>query len=234
MKKVFIIGMVALATTMSFSVSHAAGSIGAKSVKESLVDYTKQIKEVAFGKGGTAKGLSAQQALVARDKMINELNLPAGKNNTLAMSLTSDAAKSSQRLENLATVIAAKKMSAEISKQDAAEGKSISEAATASAKLLANASLTGARKTAKELNATELTETTAALSKLEALPEVILTRFSKAERDSYTKIIEKHDELVEIGAKSTSEEAFVQAIMDVKKVDKAKALEIVRKLKECV
>ncbi|MDG0814797.1 hypothetical protein [Bdellovibrio svalbardensis] len=234
MKKAFVIGMVALATTVSFSTAHAAGVTGAKSVKESLVDYTKQIKEAAFGKGGTAKGLSAQQAQIARDKMINELNLPAGKNNALAMSLTSDSAKSSQRLENLATVIAAKKMAVEISKQDAVEGKSIDEAATASAKLLANASLTGARKSAKELDAAELADTSAALTKLEGLPEGILTRFSKAERDSYTKIIEKHDQLVETGAKSTSEEAFVQAIMDVKKVDKAKALEIVRKLKECV
>ncbi len=234
MKKAFVIGMVALATTMSFSVAHAAGATGAKSIRESLVDYTKQIKDAAFGKGGSAKGLTAQQAQIARDKMINELNLPAGKNNSLAMSLTSDSAKSSQRLENLATVIAAKKMAVEISKKDAAEGKSIDAAATASAKLLANASLTGARKTAKELNATELADTSAALTKLEELPEGILTRFSKAERDSYTKIIEKHDELVETGAKSTSEEAFVQAIMDVKKIDKEKALEIVRKLKECV
>lgn len=234
MKKAFVIGMVALATTVSFSAAHAAGTVAAKSIKESLVDYTKQIKETAFGKGGTAKGLSAQQAQIARDKMINELNLPAGKNNALSMSLTSDSAKSAQRLDNLATIIAAKKMAVEISKSDAAEGKSIDAAASASAKLLANASLTGARKTAKELNPAELGDTTAALSKLESLPEGILTRFSKAERDSYTKIIEKHDELVEMGAKSTSEEAFVQAIMDVKKVDKAKAMEIVRKLKECV
>ncbi|HEX7674742.1 MAG TPA: hypothetical protein VF412_11260 [Bdellovibrio sp.] len=233
MKKAFVIGMVALATTMSFSTSYA-GVSGAKSVRESLVEYTKQIKEAAFGKGATAKGLSAQQAQAARDKMINELNLPSGKNNALAMSLMSDSAKSAERLDSLATVIAAKKMAVEISKTDAAEGKSIDAAASASAKLLANASLTGARKSAKELNPSELTDTTQALTKLESLPEGILTRFSKAERDSYTQIIERHDQLIETGAKSTSEEAFVQAIMDVKKVDKTKAMEIVRKLKECV
>ena len=146
----------------------------------------------------------------------------------------SDSAKSAERLDSLATVIAAKKMAVEISKTDAAEGKSIDAAASASAKLLANASLTGARKSAKELNPSELTDTTQALTKLESLPEGILTRFSKAERDSYTQIIERHDQLIETGAKSTSEEAFVQAIMDVKKVDKTKAMEIVRKLKECV
>lgn len=234
MKKAFVIGMVALATTMSLSVAQAVEVGGVKSVKESLIDYTKKIKEATFGKSGSAKGLSAQQMQMARDKMINELNLPAGKNNSLAMSLKSDSAKSEQRLEALATVVAAKKMAVEISKRDAAEGKSIDEAATASAKLLANASLTGARNSAKELNTAELSDTSAALTKLETLPEGILTRFSKEERDSYTKIIEKHDELIETGAKSTSEEAFVQAIMDVKKVDKAAALEIVRKLKECV
>ncbi|WP_374034528.1 hypothetical protein ACES2I_00820 [Bdellovibrio bacteriovorus] len=233
MKKAFVFGMAALVTTMSLSLTvHAAP--GAKPAREALVEYTKQVKAAAFGKRMTSKGLDAQQLKVAQDNIINELALPSGKNNALSMALKADPAKSAQRLDSLATIVAAKKMAAEISKNDANEGQSIDAAATASAKLMANSSLTGARKTAKDLNAAELTETTAALSKLETLPEAILTRFSKAERDSYTQIIERHDQIVESGKRGTSEEAFVDAIMEVKGVDKAKAMEVVKKLKECV
>ncbi len=234
MKKAIIFGMAALATTMSLSVAQAAPGGGAKPVREALVEYTRQVKLAAFGKAMTSKGLDAQKLKVAQDKIIQELNLSSGKNNALSMALKADPAKSAQRLDNLATIVAAKKMAGEISKQDSAEGQSIDAAAVASAKLMANSSLTGARKSAKDLNAAELSETSSALTKLESLPEAILTRFSKAERDSYTQIIERHDALIESAKKGTSEEAFVEAIMEVKGVDKAKAMEIVRKLKECV
>lgn len=233
MKKAFVFGMAALVTTMSLSLTvHAAP--GAKPAREALVEYAKQVKAAAFGKGMTSKGLDAQKLKVAQDNIINELALPSGKNNALSMALKADPAKSAQRLDSLATIVAAKKMAAEIGKTDASEGTSIDAAATASAKFMANSSLTGARKSAKDLSTAELTETTAALSKLETLPEAILTRFSKAERDSYTQIIERHDQIVESGKRGTSEEAFVDAIMEVKGVDKAKAMEVVKKLKECV
>ncbi len=238
MKKAFVIGMVLISASFSMSTAHA---VGAKSVSESLIDYTRQVKDFAFGKGASAKGLSNQKAKIARDKLISELGLPSGKANALSIAISSDSARSSQRLENLATVIAAKKMAGQISQNDPTEGSSIDAAASASAKLLANSSLTGAnvsvsgsRGGVKMLSENEMSDTTAALTKLEELPEVILTKFSKAERDSYTQIINKHDELIELGTKRSSEEALVQAIMDVKKVDKEKALELVKKLKECV
>lgn len=234
MKKKLMIGMAALTLAMAFSPAHAAPVGGAKTAREALVEYSKQIKESAFGKGMTAKGLSGQQVKIAQDKIINELQLSSGKNNALSMALKADASKSAQRLDNLATIVAAKKMATEISKTDAAEGQSISAAATATAKLIANSSLTGARTSSKELNTTEMAEVTAALTKLESLPETILTRFSKAERDSYTQIIERHDQIVESGKKSSSEDAFIEAIMEVKKVDRTKALEVAKKLKECV
>ena len=238
MKKAFVIGMVVVSATLSMSAAHAAG---AKSVSESLMDYTRQVKEATFGQGGSAKDLSGQKAKVARDKLVNELGLPSGKASALSIAISSDSGRLSQRLENLATVIAAKKMAVEISKTNPTEGGSIDAAASASAKLLANSSLTGAnvsvkgsRGGVKLLSENEMSDTTAALTKLEELPEVILTKFSKAERDSYTEIINKHDELIELGTKRSSEEALVQAIMDVKKVDKLKAMELVKKLKECV
>lgn len=233
MKKGLLIGMAALTMSMAFSWAHAAPA-GAKSVKEALVEYSKQIKESAFGKGMTAKGLGAQQLKIAQDKIINELQLSSSKSNSLSMAIKADPAKSAQRLDNLATIVAAKRMAGEISKSNADEGRSVSAAANATAKLIANSALTGARKSSKELSASEMAAVTLALSKLESLPETILTRFSKAERDSYTQIIERHDQILESGKKGSSEEAFLEAIMTVKKVDRTKAMEVVKKLKECV
>lgn len=231
MQKKVVLGMVALAVTMSFSNAFAANTARSS---EMLADYSKQIKEVAFGKGLTAKGLTSQQAKIAQDKLINNLELPAGKNNALTLSLKGDSDKASQRLDHLATIVAAKKMAATIAKTDATEGQSLESAANASAKLIANSSLVGARKVGKDLNAQEMAEVTDALTKLESLPETILTRFSTLERDSYTQILERHDQLIDSGAKGSAEEAFIQAIMDVKKIDRTKALEVARKLKECV
>ena len=231
MKKAgILVGMVLSVTLTAGSAFAAPGKIN---VRDSLVDYTATVKKAAFGPSASAKPQSGQALKEAQNKLISELNLPASKNSALMMSLA-DASKAGQRMDNLATVIAAKKMSAEVAKVDATQAKSIEAAAEASAKLLANSALTGARTTAKELSQTELADVSSALLKLESLPESILTKFDARERDSYTAILNKHDQIVESGVKSSSEEAFVQAIMDVKKVDKTKALEIVKKLKECV
>lgn len=234
MKAKFVIGMAALAVSMVVSSGHAAPVGGAKSAREALVEYSKKVKESVFGKGMSAKGLDAQQIKVAQDKIINELQLPAGKSNAMSLALRADSTKTSLRLDNLATIAAAKKMASEISKTDSSEGQSIDAAATASAKLIANSSLTGSRPSTKDLNAAEMAEVTSALNKLETLPDLILTRFSKAERDSYTQILERHDLIIESNKRGTSEEAFLDAIMEVKKVDRTKAMEIVKKLKECV
>lgn len=231
MKKRLVLGMVAT-VLLSTAIGHAA-SVSKVNVKESLTEYTLSVKKAAFGGSHEASGLSGKALKDAQNKIINELELSSSKNSSLSMAL-SDTAKAPQRMESLATVIAAKKMATEIAKVDVAEGKSIEAAANASVMLISNSSLTGARTTAKELSTTELADVTSALVKLETLPEAILTKFDARERDSYTAILNKHDQLIESAKKGSSEEAFVQAIMDVKKVDRVKALEMVKKLKECV
>ena len=232
MKKKVLVGLMTI-TALSFAAPTFAAP-AARSAREVLVDYTKQVKDAAFGKGRKASALSEQQVKAAQDSMIKELQLSGDKNNGLIASLSADSAKRAQRLENLATIVAAKRMAPELAKSDAKEASSLEAAAVASAKLLSNSSLIGARKSGKDLSSQEMAETTEALAKLESMPEMILTRFNKVERDSYTQILEKHDQLISTAAKGSAEEAFIQAIMDVKKVDKAKALEVVKKLKECV
>lgn len=230
MKKQLIIGMTVLIAGLSYQPVMAAGA-AKPSVREALVDYAAQVKKSAFGNSRSSKGLEAQKIQAAQEKIIAELKLSEGKSSSIAMALT--GSKSTQRLDSLATIVAAKRLSAEVSKGDAAEGRSIELAADAAAKIIANSALVGARTTAKDLSATEMKEVSTALEKLETLPEAILTRFEQRERDSYTEIVNKYDLLLDSG-KMGAEEAFVKAIMEVKSVDKAKALEVVKKLKDCV
>ncbi|WII70572.1 hypothetical protein QJS83_08890 [Bdellovibrio sp. 22V] len=224
MKKIFVVGMVVL----SASFASAAGV--AKSPRELLVDYTKQAKEHVYGTAGSAKGLNGSALNSTKETLLKHLEMPAmtGKLRP-ALSGKSGA----ERMDSLVTIIAAKKMSVEIGKKDAAEGQSIESAANASVKLIANADTVGA-KASKDLSKEEASLVGEALTKAEALPTRILTEFSKAERDSYTQVIEKYDQLNQSGSSKSAEDNFVQAIMEVKKVDRTKALEIARKLKECV
>jgi hypothetical protein len=252
MKKTFILGMVVLAASMSFSTSHAAG---VKSLREALVDYTRDVKDFAAGKKSSGKEVSSktlgesERMKILIEKLDDVSREQAQK---ISTSIGSDSAKKAERISTLASIVAGQELmkgyeksiserkSTEL-KLEPAEIASIKAATKASASLLANASLTGAfnsvggsRGHASVINNAEMAEATAALHKLEKMPEIIITKFSTAERDSYTQIINRHDQLTQDPSMRSSEEAFVKAIMDVKKVDKDKAMEIVKKLKECV
>lgn len=223
MKKALLIGMVAFTASIAFAAP-------VKSAKEMLVDYTKQAREHVYGKAGSAKGLENSALSAVKENLLKQLEMP-GMANKLRPALSGKSG--ADRMDSLVTIVAAKKMSVEISKKDSVEGQSIEAAANASAKLIANADIVGAKKSS-DLNAQEAELVSTALTKAETLPTRILTEFSKAERDSYTQVIEKYDQLNQMGSKKSAEDNFVRAIMEVKKVDKAKALEIARKLKECV
>lgn len=235
MKKQLVMGMLTVVVTMSFA-SHglaAAPVMAKRTVIETLKDYTKETREALFGKGGTAKGLDSKAFESAKSKLVEEVQV-GGKVNALRTSLTGE--KAAARMDALTTVVAAKRMADNISKVDPVEGKSISDSANAVAKFIANSNLTGTvgkQKMGTEiLEAIEVKEVSEALLKVEELPTSIITDFKVAERDGYTKVLEKHDLLVESGM--ASEAAFVKSIMEVKGISKEKALELIKKLKECV
>ena len=233
MNSKLVLGMVAVTMTISFSTAFAGGNRAV----DMMPEYSKTIKESIFHGQTTAAGLSGAQIKIAQDKLVNNALLKVDSA-ALSEALNKDTAKKTQRLENLAVIIAATKMAAKISETDAVEGESLQKAAQASAKVIVNSAKVGLDKTSNEM-----IEVTEALVKLESLPESILTRFSKAERDSYTQIIENQSELLTASSGpltrssvqgKSAEAAFVEAIMQVKGVDRTKALEVVRKLKECV
>lgn len=234
--KNYKVGMIMVATVLSttFAPMAYAGTAKGASVKELMTEYAKEIKRSAFGGASSAKGLSAQASKAAQDKMIKELDISSAKANSLTVALRSNAAATGARLEALATIVAAKKLSKELSKTDPQQGKTLSEAADAAIGFLSNSYLTGARKSGTDLNAQEMALTSQALKRLENVTELLLTRFESQERESYVKILKRHDDILASGKKGSSEEALVDAIMVEKKVTKEQAMEMVKKLKDCV
>ncbi|KYG66859.1 hypothetical protein AZI86_07440 [Bdellovibrio bacteriovorus] len=231
MKKKFVLGMVVLSMTAA-QVSFAAGVGGARAPREVLMEYTKSMKETLLGKGGSAKNLKDAELQNAKSRITKELNSSRAADLNAAMS--GEAGKA--RMESLVTIIAVKRSTENLAKTDAAEAQSMNAAAEASLKLIANSTLVGALKIPETtMKAEEVSLVRDALNKAETMPADIIIQFSKAERDSYTQVLEKYDSIVSNSAgKKSAEESFVDAIMDVKKVDRTKALEIVKKLKECV
>lgn len=229
MKKKFIVGMLIATSAMSFT-AHAVeldAKPGGKSVREALVDYVKDIEKYATDKVAVANKAQSSQKLKADDVLMTDLKLSAGDKTSIKTVIASAKDKKAMT-KSLATILAAKNMAA--GKSDA-DSTSINSAADASLKLMANAPLIGEKTSSTFLNTAELKETSEALSKLVAMPEKFIA-FETKERDSFSKVIVKSDEL-SVKAE-TFEEAFVKAIMESQGVSKEKAMEIVRKLKDCV
>lgn len=227
MKKKFIVGIMIASSALSFS-AHAVETERARPVREVLKDYVKDIREYAAKTIVSAnKNTPLAQKIKAEDLLMKDLELRPDTIRSLKTSIAGSRDKKAMT-NSLVAILAAKKLTA--GKSDA-ESTSINNAADASLKLMENGLLIGWKTTSTFLPPTELQDTNAALTKLVAMPEKFIT-FETKERDSYTKIILKADEL-SVKAE-TYEEAFVKAIMEVQVVSKEKALEIIRKLKDCV
>lgn len=234
MKKAFIVGMV-LVSMGTAQLSFAAGP--AKAPREVMVDYVKKSQEAFFGKGGSAQKVSEATLNQAKKSLIRELDVPGlkgtGAMRSMMTSLSGEAGKA--RMDALVTIVAVKKMKSTLEATDASEAASIERAANASARLIANAHLTGAKTEMASLKGEERTLVLESLAKLEKMPGDIIMQFSKAERDSFSQVIEKFNELVDAnnGSKDPAE-IFVDAIMQAKNKTRAEALETAKKLKECV
>lgn len=228
MKKQFIVGMMLMTTAVSFNV-HAAGVKGTETARESIKRYVDNMKKFASEVKAPSADLRSQQVAKALDTTVDQLNISGGEKASIKSLIANSKNNQAALTGSLAAIIGAK--SATAGKKGDAESTSIDKAADAALNLMSNAVLVGAKETSSSLSPKELAETRDALKKLISMPDKFIT-FETKERDSYTNIIMKADEL---STKSeTYEDAFVKAIMENQKVSKDKALEIVRKLKECV
>ncbi|MBX2987940.1 MAG: hypothetical protein KF802_08580 [Bdellovibrionaceae bacterium] len=234
MKKQFIAGMLMISMTAP---AFGAGMKG-------MPEYIKTVKEHVLGKDAAGKartnaaGLAQQAHTIANDKIIKNFDLSSGEARGIRDSLTVSAKNSKEqveaRLENLASLLAARNLAKDrLSVQaEKEEAQSVLEATNAMVRIMALSSLKRQVAVKNNLTKAESDVAAEALDKYEALGEAVVS-MNKAERDMYTKVALKTDELVQSG-KFSPEEALVESIMVAKGVDKAKALEIVKKLKECV
>lgn len=245
MRKKLILGMVAcsLVASQAFAAPAARG-VNIANIKTEMTKYTESVvKSYLFGKGRTnANGLASQAAKIANDRAFDKFELRADEKSAVTTALTVSAREGrsevmvEKRLENLAALIGARKIGQSLlerTEADAkAEGQSLVDASSALMKTLANSIFKGTKTTSQRLSKEELADSAKALEKLENISESIV-RMDKTERDMYTQVEIKRDELLKTG-RFSGEEALVEAVMVVKAVDKTKAMEIVRKLRDCV
>lgn len=230
MKAALILGMAVALSQMTVLPAYANKG----GAREAIAKYAETVRASAFGAAKSAAKLPVAARKAAQEKIVKELGLNGIKASSINLALNSaDSATAAAHLDNLAVVIAGQKYGAELAKTNKEEGESLLTAANSGAKIIAHSGLVGTTKKSSLLNDSELVEVRAGLNKLATMPELMVTRFNKAERDSYSQIVSKYDELMEAG-RTTPEDAFVTAVMQVKKVDKEGALAIVKKLKDCV
>ena len=243
--KTVVLGM--MVGTMAMSVAFASPSsraVNTAGVKAELAKYTDTVvKSYMFGKGRTsAKGLAAQAPKIAQDKAFDKFSLRSDEKSAIATALSVDSAQGRSeavvegRLNNIASLVGARKVGQELGKKsDAAsqtEGASLVKASDALIKTMSNSIFKGTKKTSDRLTADEMADAGKALDKMESISDAIV-RMERAERDMYAAVELKRDELLQSG-KLSGEEALIEAVMAVKKIDKNEAMKIVRKLRDCV
>lgn len=231
MKKQFIVGMMIVTSAFTMN-AHAAGGtkeVGGKTVRELFLDYVKQIKEYAFSGKSSAKDLNAQQAKAAQEKILKDMNASVQEKDSINLLITSSPDKKTEIIDSLASIAAAKKMSA--GKSDA-ESKSIAQAADAGMALYAISPLVGYTKKSAFLTEGEMTEVSAGLIKWASLPDKFIS-FSSKERDSHSSLALKLEKIVNERPESV-EEAFVKLIMKEYNLTKEQAIAKVKQLKDCV
>ena len=223
MKKAFVIGMV-LTSTLAGQMTFAAGAVAAKPM--SLHEYVVKSKEFTFGKGVEVKNLQGPALEQAKTKVVNQLAV-GGLKMELSKYISGSDALAKSRLENLVTFVATKRMiDTSISKENPAKAAELNRSVDALVKFTTNVDLKAEKPTGDILLLQQ------ALNKIEEKGSEIITEFNAQDRKSFTEIIEETNRLAL--SETSLEEAFVKSIMNKKGVDRAKAMEIAKKLKECV
>lgn len=249
MKTKFIAGFVALSlTAVMANAAPSARAVTVESVRTKLTEYNNnEVKKYLFGKDEkgqirqTSRGLSPEQMKVALDKAMRNLDLAEGEKSgvTNAIVIGSGEAKTvaatERRIDNIASLVGARKVGQSMAEKGdeatRAEGESLVNASRALMKTIANSIYTRSKPSTR-LNEAESKDAGLALDKLEQISESVVT-MNKSERDTYAAVELKRDEILQRN-QLNGEEALVEAIMQVKGVNKEKAMEIVRRLKDCV
>lgn len=236
MKKQFVVGMMIMTSVISFNAS-AGGLSGAKSPKETVVDYMQKVEEFkAAFKGGKVKASSLEtaEAVKQQEQTMDDLGLNRGEKASIKSLITSGRAQKIDVVSSLNVLSAAKNGTK--GKTDP-ESVSMSNYADAAVKFMSNAELIGEKKSSSTLPDAEFKDVTQSARKLVEIIEQPTT-YEKTEMDSYTAALNRANELAP--KSETFEEALVKGVMETAKdssgktgVTKERALEILRKIIRC-
>ena len=231
MKKQFIAGMAMVVASTIATGAMAAGTVAKPKAIIAVEKMEKEAMKRAFGgEGRTAKDVADKDTAI--NTIAEWLQMP-GVATKLRTAVKADSAKVNERLDNLALAYASKEVGKRVAETDAAQGKSMQEAAEAQVELISVSPLKDSGKKSTTLSADEHAAGIKGIEKLESQGPKQLKDFSQAERDSWTAVEKEYVKTVSLGQGSASE-ALVQSIMTVMKVARTKAIEIMRKLVDCV
>lgn len=244
MKTKFIAGFVAITLSAALAgAAPAARAVTVEALRTQLTEYNNNIvKKLLFGKDErgqiriTSRGLAPEQMKAALDKALRNFEMAEGEKSGISNALaigTGDARITERRMDNIASLVGARKIGESLSAKPEAreEGESIVNVSRALMKTIANSIYTRSKPSTR-LTEAETKDAGLALDRLEQISESVIT-MNRAERDMYAAVELKRDEILQRN-QLNGEEALVEAIMQVKGVSKEKAMEIVRRLKECV
>ncbi|WP_413585983.1 hypothetical protein [Bdellovibrio sp. HCB274] len=218
MKKAFIIGM-----TIAFSAS-AFAAPGKMTTIERVTKFEKTSQEYFLDANGNLKNASGKNA---EKRYLEQAlrDLAPGKESKIV----ENAVQDKEILKNLISITAVKKAADKIEDRD--EARELTEGSQGLAEMIGQVHLAG-KITSRENTAEQTTLATAAYNKMLRLGSQILTQFKGADRTAYVKVISAFN--ARKGNGKTPDENLVDAVMETQKVSKEKALEILKKLKDCV
>lgn len=219
MKKAFIIGM-----TIAFSATAFAAPGKMQTTSERLAKFDKTSQEYFLDANGNLKNATGKNA---EKKYLEQAirDLSPGKESKIVENALTDK----EVLKNLVSVAAAKKAAEKMENRE--EAKQVSDAAEGLSSMIAEMHL-AKKATSRELTKDQQELADAAFDKSIKLGTQILTQFQGADRASYVRVVSAFK--ARAGNGKLPSENLVDAVMESQKVSKEKALEILKKLKECV
>ena len=231
MKKRIVIGMMLISSAFTMT-AHAAGNTEVHGItsEQVLRDYTTDIAKKAYKDKTSATSLNAQELKQAQDILMERSGLSSDVQNGLIQFIASTGSKKAATTDTVTQLIAAKNMG--VSRTDA-DSKSFSKVGQGGLSLLANSALIGYHDHTDLLSAPEMSDVTLVLKKIQdkVLKRELLT-WKSNERDGIGSALARAGEL-NVGSADIAD-SFVKAVMETQGVSKEKAMEIIRRFKDCV
>ena len=235
MKKVFIAGMAMVVASTMASNAFAAATVAKPKAIIAVEKMEKASRDKAFGEGKSAKDVPADKIDVTITAISEWIKPGMGKE--LVGTLKSDPSKTADRLDTLALIYATKEIGTKVEQTNPAEGKSLKEAAESSLEVLAVAELTKteSKKKARDLSEKDNEAVLKGIAKFESETPAQIKSYSIAERDSWSVVKKDYALNMRTAKFDSPAEALIQSLMkNVTNGDRAKAIEIMRKLSDCV